>query len=55
MSPRVLDKILDQLVELFIKMYTIELPQGEALGSLHLHNDGTVMPGPVLEEVMWQL
>jgi hypothetical protein len=55
MSPQGLDRILDQLVDIFIKMYTIELPLDEALGSIHLQSDGTIVPGPVLEEVMWQL
>ncbi|KAJ7794291.1 hypothetical protein B0H14DRAFT_2923467 [Mycena olivaceomarginata] len=44
-----LDSVLNQLVDIFIKMWTIDVPQMH--GSLRL--DGT--SGPVIKETMWTL
>ncbi|KAJ7802432.1 hypothetical protein B0H14DRAFT_2892361 [Mycena olivaceomarginata] len=49
LSPGQLDSVLDQLVDIFIKMWTIDVPRMH--GSLRL--DGT--SGPVIEETMWTL
>lgn len=49
LSPGQLDSVLDQLVDIFVKMWTIDVPRMH--GSLRL--DGT--SGPVIEETMWTL
>ncbi|KAJ6454584.1 phosphotransferase enzyme family-domain-containing protein [Mycena sanguinolenta] len=49
LSPAQLDLVLDQSVDLFIKMWSIDVPRIH--GSLRI--DGT--SGPVIEETMWTL
>lgn len=54
LSKKALDNILDQMVDLFIKMWDIE-PGNGALGSRRIDSlSGNILPGPVLEETMWQ-
>ncbi|KAK0491638.1 kinase-like domain-containing protein [Armillaria novae-zelandiae] len=59
LSPEALDNVLNQFVDFFIRMFTLELPQGgEFYGSLRVtETEGRkeVVPGPVLEETLWQL
>jgi hypothetical protein len=49
LSPVQLDRILDQFVEIFIKLWELDVPTNH--GSLRL--DGS--SGPVIEETMWTL
>ncbi|KAJ6478840.1 kinase-like domain-containing protein [Mycena vitilis] len=49
LSSAQLDKLLDQFVDIFIKLWYLDVPHHH--GSLAL--DGT--PGPVIEETMWTL
>ncbi|KAF7291905.1 APH domain-containing protein [Mycena indigotica] len=48
-SSRQLDKILDQLVEIFLELSAVDVPR--VYGSLALNSQ----PAPVLEETMWQI
>ncbi|KAF8217831.1 kinase-like domain-containing protein [Mycena galopus ATCC 62051] len=49
LSPAQLDSVLDQIVDIFVKMWSIDVPRTH--GSLRL--DGT--SGPVIEETMWTI
>ncbi|KAJ7512586.1 kinase-like domain-containing protein [Mycena galericulata] len=49
LSPAQLDRVLDQFVDIFIRLFSTSVPPNH--GSLAL--DGN--PGPVIEETMWQL
>ncbi|KAK0190313.1 kinase-like domain-containing protein [Armillaria mellea] len=59
LSPEALDNVLNQFVDFFIRMFTLELPRGgEFYGSLRvteMEGRREVVPGPVLEEILWQL
>ncbi len=59
LSPEALDNVLNQFVDFFIRMFTLELPRGgQFYGSLRvteMEGRREVVPGPVLEETLWQL
>ncbi|KAK0499438.1 kinase-like domain-containing protein [Armillaria luteobubalina] len=59
LSQEALDNVLNQFVNFFIRMFTLELPQGgKFYGSLRvieMEGRREAVPGPVLEETLWQL
>lgn len=55
LSKGALNNILNQMVDLFVKMWDIELPGNHVIGSRRIDPiSKDIVPGPVLEETMWQ-
>jgi len=55
LSPKALGNVISQLVDIFIKMFDLQLPGGGLYGSLRVCTDGNIGSGPVIEETMWQI
>lgn len=60
LSSSQLERVLEQLVDLFIRLYNIDLDRlvvgGRRIGGLTIEaDDGSISVGQVLEETMWQV
>lgn len=54
LSLAALDRVLEQVVDIFVKMFEFPLSDGGWFGGLHLAKDGSLASGPLVEETMWQ-